>query len=115
LAQYVVPIPLYVDEAKPLKDPTKTTLQLPPLLVKPTESILLATSLGFVRNRSSKLFIMSTENNEAVADADEVCASCAKPEVDDVKLKKCDDCDLVKYCSDDCQENHREQHKNCAS
>jgi hypothetical protein len=54
---------------------------------------------------------MSTENNEAVADADEVCASCGKAEVDDVKLQKCDDCDLVKYCNDDCQENHRPQHK----
>src|SRR6056300_1372011 len=54
---------------------------------------------------------MSTENNDAVADADEVCASCGKAEVDDVKLKKCDDCDLVKYCSEECQINHNEQHK----
>jgi tetratricopeptide (TPR) repeat protein len=54
---------------------------------------------------------MSTENNEAEADADEVCASCGKAEVDDVKLKKCDGCDLVKYCSEECQINHMEQHK----
>ena len=44
------------------------------------------------------------------ATADEVCASCGKAALDDVKLKKCA-CDLVKYCSVDCQKNHRKQHK----
>ncbi len=40
------------------------------------------------------------------------CASCGVAAVDDIKLKKCDGgCDLVKYCSDVCQENHREQHE----
>ncbi len=53
--------------------------------------------------------MMSTEN-EAVAEADEVCASCGKAEVDDVKLKICA-CKLVKYCTIDCQKNHRPQHK----
>ncbi len=44
--------------------------------------------------------------------ADEVCASCGVAGVDDVKLKMCDGgCDLVKYCSVECQENHREQHE----
>jgi len=38
------------------------------------------------------------------------CASCGKAEVDDVQLKKCA-CNLVKYCSFDCQKNHRPQHK----
>ena len=38
------------------------------------------------------------------------CASCGKAEVDDVKLKKCS-CLLVKYCSVECQKNHRPQHK----
>jgi hypothetical protein len=52
---------------------------------------------------------MSSEN-EAVADADEVCASCGRPAVDDVKLKKCA-CNLVKYCTVDCQKDHRPQHK----
>ncbi len=44
--------------------------------------------------------------------SDEVCASCGIAAVDNVKLKLCDGgCDLVKYCSDGCQENHREKHE----
>jgi tetratricopeptide (TPR) repeat protein len=40
------------------------------------------------------------------------CASCSRAEVDDVKLKKCNGgCGLVKYCSDVCRINHREQHE----
>ena len=35
------------------------------------------------------------------------CASCGVAEVDDVKLVQCDDCDLVRYCSDDCQRYHK--------
>jgi tetratricopeptide (TPR) repeat protein len=43
---------------------------------------------------------------------DEVCACCGVAEVDDIKLKDCDDgCDLVKYCGDECQKNNREQHE----
>ena len=41
---------------------------------------------------------------------DEVCASCGKAAIDDVKLKKCG-CKLVKYCSVECQKNHRPNHK----
>jgi tetratricopeptide (TPR) repeat protein len=47
----------------------------------------------------------STETDE------EVCASCGKAAVDNVKLKICTACKLVKYCSVDCQKNHRPQHK----
>ena len=36
------------------------------------------------------------------AAADEVCASCGKAALDDVKLKKCA-CKIVKYCSIECQ------------
>ena len=43
------------------------------------------------------------------ATADEVCASCGKAALDDVKLKKCA-CDLVKYCSDECQKTHLPKH-----
>ena len=51
---------------------------------------------------------MSSNGEEAAAD--EVCANCGKSAIDDVKLKKCA-CNLVKYCSVDCQKNHRKQHK----
>ena len=52
--------------------------------------------------------MMSTEDDEA---ADTCCASCGITAVDEIKLKKCPDCDLVKYCSDGCQEKYREQHE----
>ncbi len=40
------------------------------------------------------------------------CACCGIAEVDDIKLKICDGgCDLVKYCSDDCQTDHRGEHE----
>jgi hypothetical protein len=40
------------------------------------------------------------------------CASCGVAAIDDVELKNCDGgCGLMKYCSDDCQDNHREQHE----
>ena len=38
------------------------------------------------------------------------CASCGTAEVDNSQLKKCA-CKLVKYCSIQCQKNHRPQHK----
>ncbi len=34
------------------------------------------------------------------------CASCGIAEVDEIKLKICDDCDLVRYCSDACRQDH---------
>ena len=39
------------------------------------------------------------------------CASCGKSELDDVKLKPCDDCDLLRYCSDACDQDHRPEHE----
>ena len=39
------------------------------------------------------------------------CASCGIAEVDDVKLVPCDGCDLVKYCGDECQRDHKSQHE----
>ncbi len=39
------------------------------------------------------------------------CASCGIAGVDGIKLKDCDDCDLVKYCSGKCQEDHLPKHK----
>ena len=39
------------------------------------------------------------------------CASRGIPECDVIKLKECTACDLVRYCSDACQENHKSQHE----
>jgi len=42
------------------------------------------------------------------------CAGCGIGEEDDIKLKKCSACYLVRYCSVQCQKEHRSQHKqNC--
>ena len=42
-----------------------------------------------------------------------LCASCgiAGAGGDDIKLKKCGSCDLVRYCSDECQDDHLPQHE----
>ena len=45
------------------------------------------------------------------ADKKSCCASCGIAEVDNVKLVPCDDCDLVRYCSDECQQDHRPEHE----
>ena len=39
------------------------------------------------------------------------CANCGKGEEDNVALKNCVACMMVKYCSRDCQKAHRPQHK----
>jgi len=40
-----------------------------------------------------------------------ICASCGIAEVDEVVLKDCVDCDLVRYCSVDCEQGDRSHHK----
>eukprot|EP00986_Skeletonema_menzelii_P004549 scaffold1561_cov129-Skeletonema_menzelii.AAC.2 len=46
------------------------------------------------------------------ATEDEICASCGiAGGGDDVKLKNCTACYLVKYCGVNCQRKHRPQHK----
>ena len=49
----------------------------------------------------------STEE-EAAVNVLSCCASCGKAEVDDVKLKQCDGCDLVRYCGDNCEQHHHQ-------
>ncbi|KAK1737397.1 hypothetical protein QTG54_011683, partial [Skeletonema marinoi] len=47
-------------------------------------------------------------------EADSCCASCGIAEVDDIKLKICTACKSVRYCSVECQQEHRPQHEtNC--
>ena len=40
-----------------------------------------------------------------------LCASCGIAGGDDIKLKKCTACHLVRYCSVKCQKDHRPKHK----
>ena len=52
----------------------------------------------------------SAAEEETAADKD-VCTNCGIAGVDNIKLKICDGCcDLVKYCSEKCRGEHREQH-----
>ncbi len=68
---------------------------------------------GIIGFKAGKQLLCNRKmSEEAVVAADEVCAGCGIAAIDAVKLKLCDGgCDLVKYCSDDCQENHKEQHE----
>jgi tetratricopeptide (TPR) repeat protein len=54
---------------------------------------------------------MSTDSVEAEPAADMCCASCGIAGVDDIKLKECDACDLVHYCSDECKQDHSPKHE----
>ena len=49
----------------------------------------------------------ATRENETML----FCASCGIAGVDDIKLKECDDFDLVKYCNEECQKDHRSKDK----
>ena len=54
---------------------------------------------------------MSQDNFEVEAGvSSSCCASCGIAGIDDVKLKECDDCNLVKYCSVNCQRDHISRH-----
>ena len=55
------------------------------------------------------MVIMMSIKAEEEANKD-VCANCGITEIDEIKLQECNDCDLVKYCSEKCREEHREQH-----
>src|SRR6056300_1016455 len=54
---------------------------------------------------------MSSSGGEDAEEGDEVCANCGKAAVDNIKLKLCTACKLVKYCSVECQKDHRSQHE----
>ena len=52
---------------------------------------------------------MSLDNGEEAESL--CCASCGIKENDDIKLKKCNGCHLVRYCGVECQKEHRPKHK----
>ena len=54
--------------------------------------------------------VSMSEDIEAV-EIKSCCASCGIAEIDDIELKECDDCDLVKYCSDGCEKEHKSEHE----
>ena len=51
--------------------------------------------------------MISGEDGEAA----DVCASCGIAEIDEIKLNTCTACQLVRYCSVECQKKHKPQHK----
>ena len=50
-----------------------------------------------------------SDESEAVDKA--ICANCGIAEIDDTALAECNSCDLVRYCSDECQNNHKSEHE----
>ena len=62
---------------------------------------------------------MSADSNKEEEEVGEVilrCASCGTTEsddkgIDDIKLRKCSACHLVRYCGVNCQKEHRPKHK----
>ena len=54
---------------------------------------------------------MSADNNTASDMETYCCASCGVAGTDDVKLKKCNGCYLVRYCGVKCQRDHWRHHK----
>ena len=54
---------------------------------------------------------MSAAAVEKNDDTKMFCAACGTAEGDDIKLKRCNGCYLVRYCSVKCQKDHRPKHK----
>ena len=54
---------------------------------------------------------MSTDDNNKAEEEMSRCASCGTTENDDIKLKNCTACYLVRYCGVACQKEHRKKHK----
>ena len=53
---------------------------------------------------------MSTDTNEVDEEMSR-CASCGIAANDDIKLRKCTACHLVRYCGVQCQKDHWKEHK----
>ena len=77
------------------------------MCAKSTITLLLGI-LGAILLRKSLLGRQGSDNEQA----DELrCASCGTAKGNENKLKHCDLCDLVCYCSDECMQNHRPEHE----
>jgi len=52
-------------------------------------------------------------SEDSTTDVSRCCASCGIAEIDGIKLKECTDGDgdLVRYCSDACQRDHKSHHE----
>ncbi len=76
---------------------------------------LLSVSSSIDRPRVAARVLQSTPPSMSAHETEAVeamcCASCGIAEVDDIKLMDCDGCDLVRYCSDNCKEDHRPYHE----
>ena len=48
--------------------------------------------------------------SSSVEAEEKICACCGITEIDEIKLNECPTCQSVRYCSDKCQEEHRQQH-----
>ena len=64
--------------------------------------------LSFASLVDIRVFKMSADNNASGMIA--VCTCCGIAENNNIKLKECDDCDLVRYCSVNCQRDHISRH-----
>ncbi len=54
---------------------------------------------------------MSEDEDRSADTSSSCCAYCGIAEIDEIKLKECDACDLVRYCSDECQRGHKSEHE----
>ena len=103
-AQWTVRGVLFLLTYLSLQFPSPWSLrQLHPELRIPIRFIVVDKSVDFI--------IMSTDDDAQAAATDMCCASCGNTEGDEVKLKTCAACKLVRYCSVKCQKEHRPQHK----
>ena len=62
-------------------------------------------------NTAAKSETEAKEDLGGTVEADVCCANCGAAEIDEIKLEECNGCDLVKYCSNECREEHLEQHE----
>eukprot|EP00984_Skeletonema_dohrnii_P031732 scaffold24629_cov71-Skeletonema_dohrnii-CCMP3373.AAC.3 len=77
-------------------------------------SINLSSSLSTILTTWQKHDVSSAQilqTLQTTFEGDLCCASCDIVKVDEVQLSKCPACDLVQYCSIECQREHKPQRK----